>query len=266
MTATLPLPALRDRTTLRLGGSPWAWFTVRTLSELRLALDRSSADSVLILGGGSNMVCSDAPFAGAVIEIALSGVHVSPSAPQGPEPLGLNAANITLDATTLPFRPSPEDNHVWLHVAAGEQWDAVVAAACRWGLGGIECLSGIPGKAGATPIQNVGAYGQEVGDTLWSVTCMERKTGRLRSFTAAECELSYRHSRFKTRDVDKYVVVELVLRLKLGTVGAIKYGEIARKLAGTESPSIEHVRPRALPNRWYSTQTIQTVATAVHFF
>lgn len=248
--------ALRDRTTLRLGGKPSRWHTVRTLDALAAVLEQNDATPLLVLGGGSNLVCSDDPFPGTVVELELSGVHAESQpptlsiAPRSSTALSLSAPNVELSAPSLPKGVDPNAPYVWLHVAAGERWDEVVAAACRWGLAGIECLSGIPGKAGATPIQNVGAYGQEVGDTLWSVTCMERKTRALVVFSAAHCELGYRTSRFKTTDLDRYVVVEVVFRLRVGGPDAIRYGELAHKLSTIVRPlSLPQVRAAVLETR-----------------
>lgn len=251
MTASSPPKALRDHTTLRLGGTPERWYVVQTLEQLGEALRQSASSKVLVLGGGSNVVCSDAAFDGVVIEVALKGLHVAAQAPLTftALPLSLSNANTSLDAVALPADVATDVSHVWLHIAAGERWDAVVEAACRWDLGGIECLSGIPGNAGATPIQNVGAYGQEIADTLYAVTCVERASGRLVTFSAEECALSYRNSRFKAADVDKYVVVEVVLQLSRGVPGALRYGELVQKFPGHSSPSIAQVRQVVLKTR-----------------
>jgi UDP-N-acetylmuramate dehydrogenase len=248
--ATSSLPALRERTTLRLGGAPRRWYTVHTLAELRGALEQNTEGELLIIGGGSNLVCSDEPFPGSVIEVALSGVSVSTMAPSALEVRSLVAPNATLTSDEIPVELPADTRHVWIHVAAGERWDDVVNSACRWGLGGIECLSGIPGNAGATPIQNVGAYGQEIADTLWSVICMERATGTLISFAAANCDLSYRNSRFKSQDLNKYVVVEIVLRLEVGATGTVRYAELARLLSqDTQPASLARVREVVLTTR-----------------
>lgn len=247
-----PPKALREHTTLRLGGTPERWYCVTTLEQLCDALQHSAASKVLVLGGGSNVVCSDAPFDGVVIEVALKGLHVAANAPlaSATQPLSLVRANTSVDARALPPTLEANASHVWLHIAAGERWDAVVEAVCRWDLGGIECLSGIPGNAGATPIQNVGAYGQEIADTLYAVTCVERHSGRLVTFTAAECALSYRNSRFKGADLDRFVVVEVVLQLTRGVPGALRYGELSRQFADHPSPpSIEQVREAVLKTR-----------------
>src|SRR5262245_40239952 len=132
--------------------------------------------ALFVLGGGSNLVVADEGFDGLVLQVALEGTSVTESA-----------------GATL------------IRASAGEPWDAIVAAAVSRGLGGIECLSGIPGSVGGTPIQNVGAYGQEVAETIESVTAFDRHDGRMVTLTADECDFSYRMSRFKGRDAGRFV-------------------------------------------------------------
>ena len=115
-------------------------------------------------------------------------------------------------------------------VAAGESWDDLVAHACAQGWSGIEALSGIPGSTGATPVQNVGAYGQEVAQTIARVRAWDRHEGRVRSFANAECDFSYRHSVFKAQP-GRYVVLDVTFQLRQGTLGApVAYAELARTL------------------------------------
>lgn len=244
---------LADKTSLKLGGAARSWTTITSLDQLRAHTERATrtGEPQLVLGGGSNLVCADEGFEGRVLEIALRGIHVANSPPResGPNRLqarALSVPNAPLDGPQPAI--SADSGDVWLHVAAGEPWDAVVAAACRWGWAGIECLSGIPGKAGATPIQNVGAYGQELADCLWEVTCLDRQTGELLCLSREQCELGYRHSRFKAQDRDRFVVIELVLRLLRGGQATVRYPELARQLA-TSSPALSEVRSLVLATR-----------------
>lgn len=243
---------LAEYTTLALGGPAQQWLAVTSLPELRTALDGARDRPLLVLGGGSNVVCADAGFPGTVIAMQLRGLHGSAAEPRADvQPLSLTHPNVQCSDGALPewLASVPADSDVWLHVAAGESWDDVVEAACRWGLAGIECLSGIPGKAGATPIQNVGAYGQELSDTLWSVLCMERATGNLVHFPAAACQLGYRHSRFKAEWKDAFVVIEVVLKLRLGGDPTLSYAEIAQHFAAAPVPSLAAVRRAVLATR-----------------
>ena len=204
---------LRDHTTLRLGGPAREW--VRATSEADVVEAVSSADAddlpVLVLGGGSNLVVADAGFEGRVVEVATRGVVADADSPDDIGCLGA----------------------VTVRVAAGESWDALVATAVDRGWVGVEALSGIPGSVGATPIQNVGAYGQDVSQTVASVRVWDRVLRGVRTFAAADCGFGYRTSRFKV-DPGRHVVLTVDFLLRQGTLSApIAYAELARAL-GTE--------------------------------
>ncbi len=207
------MPDLRDHTTLRLGGPGREWVRASTEVELVAAVAEADASGVpvLLLGGGSNVVVADEGFDGRVVEVATTGVGVDADACSG--------ASLT--------------------VAAGEDWDALVALAVDHGWTGIEALSGIPGAVGATPIQNVGAYGQDVSQTVSRVRTWDRVERRQRSFAAPDCGFGYRHSRFKA-EPGRYVVLDVTFQLGLGTLGApVAYAELARALgvdAGERAP------------------------------
>jgi UDP-N-acetylmuramate dehydrogenase len=190
---------LSSLTTLGLGGPAKRLVRAGSTEELVAALRQcdTSGEQVLLLGGGSNVVVADAGFPGTVVQIGSHGLDV-------------------------------EDTVV--RVDAGAPWDAVVAETVGRGLAGLEALSGIPGSAGATPIQNVGAYGQEVSDTLVSVSVMDRMSGQLREVPAADCGLGYRTSVF--RGQGRYVVLEATFRLRDrgGMSEPIRYVELARAL------------------------------------
>ncbi len=195
---------LADHTTLRIGGPAAAY--VRAPHEADLVRAVTEADEqgrpVLVLGGGSNLVVADEGFDGVVVEVATTGVRVESDSCGG--------ALVT--------------------VAAGEDWDRFVARAVREGWVGIEALSGIPGRVGATPIQNVGAYGQEVADTVARVRTWDRIDGTQRTFAAADCGFGYRTSRFKAGP-GRYVVLEVTFQLRLGDLGSpVQYAELARTL------------------------------------
>ncbi len=163
---------LANATTMRVGGAPTQWLTATSESELIDAVRDVDARGVplLILGGGSNLVIADTGFAGAVVQVANVGVRVESDDACG---------------------------GVIVTVGAGEPWDDLVAQAASQGWSGIEALSGIPGSTGATPVQNVGAYGQEVAQTIWHVRVYDRQEQRVRTLFNADCEFSYRHSLLK---------------------------------------------------------------------
>jgi len=195
---------LADLTTLRLGGPARELVHATTEQQLVEAVRDADGSAVplLLLAGGSNLVVCDDGFDGRVVRIATTGVEVDEDLCGG--------AMVT--------------------VAAGEPWDPFVARAVERGWVGVEALSGIPGSVGATPVQNVGAYGQEVSQTVASVRCWDREAGRLRTFAAAECGFGYRTSRFK-RDPHRFVVLTVTFQLRLGDLSApVAYAELARTL------------------------------------
>ncbi|MCY1142736.1 UDP-N-acetylmuramate dehydrogenase [Actinoplanes sp. Pm04-4] len=195
-----PQTDLSAYTTLRLGG-PAGILTVATETDQVVDTVRNSAGKVLILAGGSNVVIGDKGFDGTVLLLRTRGVRVV----------------------------EEHESSVVVRVAAGEPWDDFVAYAVERGFSGVECLSGIPGSAGATPIQNVGAYGQEVAHTIVAVHAYDRETGAIRVMPAAECGFAYRASVFKHND--RYVVLEVDFRLARSSESApIRYAELARNL------------------------------------
>ena len=194
---------LAPRTTLRLGGPARTLVEAATEAELVEAVRGADAagEPLLVLAGGSNVVIADAGFDGLVVRVATTGVR----------------------------REAGADGRERLTVAAGEPWDAVVAGAVADGLAGIECLSGIPGSTGATPIQNVGAYGQEVASTITSVRVLDRRTGTVEEPPPAACGFAYRSSGFK--HAAGHVVLAVTFELERSdSSGPLRYGELARSL------------------------------------
>ncbi|MDM4720984.1 UDP-N-acetylmuramate dehydrogenase [Micromonospora sp. WMMA1363] len=187
-------------TTLRLGGLAARVVTATSADEIVRSV-REAGEPVLILAGGSNVVIGDAGFPGTVVLVRSRGVQV-----------------VADDAGTVTVR-----------VEAGEPWDDLVAATVANGWSGLECLSGIPGSTGATPIQNVGAYGQEVAETIVGVRVYDRVAGRTTTLAAADCGFAYRSSIFKNSD--RWVVLSVDFRLTRSPLsGPIRYAELARAL------------------------------------
>ena len=201
---------LSGLTTMRVGGPAQRVVTAQTADELVDAIrEVDDADEpLLVVAGGSNLVISDEGFAGSVVRIATGGITVESADSRG---------------------------GVTIRVAAGEVWDDVVARAVAEGWSGIEALSGIPGSAGATPIQNVGAYGQEVAQTIAQVRVWDRGEQQVRTFANADCQFTYRYSLFKGEP--RYVVLEVVFQLGLADLSApIGYADLASAL-GVEPDS-----------------------------
>ena len=210
---------LRERTTLGVGGRAryFAEVTDERAVVEAFAFARERSLDVRVLGGGSNVVVPDRGVDGLVLSIGLTGVSIE-----------------------------ERDGKALVTAGAGEPWDALVATTVERGLAGLECLSGIPGLAGATPIQNVGAYGQEVAQSIVSVRAFDRRTGAFVTFSNAECAFDYRDSRFKSREPNRYVVLAVTFALALEGTPTLAYPELARALAGEARPSLAHTRQAVL--------------------
>jgi UDP-N-acetylmuramate dehydrogenase len=195
---------LADYTTLGLGGPAKAFTDAPAEAALIDAVQAADAagEPVLILGGGSNLVIADEGFPGTVVHVNTRGVGYAAAA----------------------------DGHVDVTVAAGEDWDDVVAAVVAEGLAGVECLSGIPGRAGATPIQNVGAYGHEVAEVITSVRVFDRRTSQIQVIPNGSCHFAYRTSFFKQHPA-RYAVLAVTFRLTRDALSMpVKYAELAAEL------------------------------------
>lgn len=211
-------------TTLGVGGPARYFSEITDASALAegVAWARRRGLPLFVLGGGSNVVISDSGFPGLVLRMNIRGV----------------------DARR-------EGGHVLIKAGAGEDWDELVAASVADGLAGFECLSGIPGKVGATPVQNVGAYGQETSETLVSVEAYDLATDRLVEVRASECEFGYRASRFKHRDRGRFIITGVTYRLIESGPPAIRYSELRRYLdeRGAGEPSLAETRRAVLTLR-----------------
>jgi UDP-N-acetylmuramate dehydrogenase len=199
-------PRLADLTTLRVGGPAREVVTAATEEALVAAVRDADAAGVpvLLVGGGSNLVVADDGFDGRVVLVRTRGIDGDPER---------------------------------LRVAAGEPWDDLVAAVVADRRGGVAALSGIPGLAGATPIQNVGAYGQELASVVTSVRVLDRTTGEVRELAPHECGFAYRDSRFKR---DPSLVVLAVTLSLAAEPPQVRYAELARTLGvdvGTTAPA-----------------------------
>jgi UDP-N-acetylmuramate dehydrogenase len=214
---------LRDFTSLRVGGPAKNFVEAHNEEEIIAALIAAGDSPVLILGGGTNVLISDAGFAGTVIHITNSALVAEVDACSG--------ATLT--------------------IGAGENWDDFVALTIERGFAGLETLSGIPGTVGAAPIQNIGAYGHEVSEFITRVRTYDRVAKAIKTFTNQECEFEYRSSIFK-RNPGQFIILEVQFQIRIGdSSDPITYLELAKKLdtqMGEKAP-VHQVREAVLELR-----------------
>src|SRR3954468_16421745 len=203
-------------TTFKVGGPARYFFEATTEAELGAALAwaKENSQKIFILGGGSNLVVADRGFDGLVIKIGMQGIS----------------------------HRHGSDHHVTFTVGAGEDWDAFVAQTVARGFSGIENLSGIPGTVGGTPVQNVGAYGQEVSETIESVTALDLNSGSIEELDNAQCGFGYRTSIFNTHERGRYVVLNVTYRLQHNGKPNLKYADLQKHFAGRSEPTLAEVR------------------------
>ena len=193
---------LHDYTSLRVGGPAEKFIEVGTESEIIAAIEAAGDSSILIIGGGTNILVADSGFDGTVIRINSHSIKSEVDACSG--------ATLT--------------------IGAGENWDEFVATSLERGFAGLETLSGIPGTVGAAPIQNIGAYGHEVAEFITRVRTYDRQAKAIKTFTHSDCEFEYRNSHFKAHP-GRYVVLDVQFNLRLGEMTTeITYAELANKL------------------------------------
>lgn len=207
--------ALSDATTLRVGGVPGAWFTVSdapsALASMRQI--RTAGLTPFVLGGGSNCVVSDDPADIGVLQLAGGDLEI------------LSETNGVVD----------------VRVPAGFSWDSLVDWAASRKLQGIECLAGIPGQVGATPIQNVGAYGQEVAAVIHAVTAIDTQTEKLVTIGVDDCGFAYRHSRFNSTDAGRFIITDVQFRLHHDGEPCLAYPEVRRAALDAGAYELWHV-------------------------
>jgi UDP-N-acetylmuramate dehydrogenase len=210
--------ALAPLTTLGVGGPAWGLAEAKSADDLieLAALAEDAGRPMLILGGGSNVLISDAGYEGLIVRYRDERLEVG------------------------------EDGRVV--AGAGVVWDRIVATSVERGLAGIECLSGIPGWAGAAPIQNIGAYGQEIAETLVAATAFDRSTGRVERLLNSSCNFGYRSSRFKHDWKSRCIVTGLELQLRTDGAPQIRYAELAQRV-GERPADVADVRRAVLAIR-----------------
>lgn len=210
-------------TTMGVGGPASHYWRAINSEEVQRADSWARQHSVplIVLAGGSNVIISDEGIAGLVLHLCSTGVTAT-----------------------------RDGDDQLITAAAGERWDELVAWTVERGLAGLECLSGIPGTVGGTPIQNVGAYGQEVSSTLHALTAYDRSTKAIVSLTRADCSFGYRTSRFKAADAGRFVVCDVTFRLRAGDA-TLAYPDLLRYLAerDVQRPTLAQVREAVLSVR-----------------
>lgn len=215
----MPLAPL---TTLKVGGG--ARFFVRAESEEQVVQTFDFAVKndlpIFILGGGSNLLISDDGFRGLVLQIAIKGID----------------------------KFQEKDGTVYITVGAGEDWDEFVASCVAEDLQGVECLSGIPGFVGGTPVQNVGAYGQEVSETIVSVRAFDREKRETAALTNADCGFTYRKSIFNSTENGRYIVLSVTYALRIGGEPKVVYKDL-KEVFGEKTPTLAKTREAVLKVR-----------------
>jgi len=223
-------------TTLRLGGAARFFCEAHSIECLQSGMRwaREQNLPLFILGGGSNIVVSDSGFRGLVLRVAVKGIRISVSG---------EWATVT--------------------AGAGEEWDDLVALCVASRLAGVECLSGIPGSVGATPIQNVGAYGQEISETMLKLSAIDLATGEAVEISRDQCQFGYRTSRFKGQDRNRFIITEVEYRLRVNGKPRIRYSELERYFAEREisSPSLTETREAVIAIRRRKAMVIDATDT-----
>jgi UDP-N-acetylmuramate dehydrogenase len=208
--------ALAPMTTFGIGGAARYFVDApdedSALEAIRWAADRKLP--LFVLGGGSNLLVADTGFSGLVVKVGIKGIDLS-----------------------------ADNGKTIVRAGAGEEWDRLVALAVEHRLAGIECLSGIPGSVGGTPIQNVGAYGQEVSEVLVSVRAYDRQSDQIKELSHDECGFTYRTSVFNTVAKDRYIVFHVTFALTPNGAPVIRYHDVLREFQGeTGTPTLPQIR------------------------
>jgi UDP-N-acetylmuramate dehydrogenase len=206
---------LAPLTTFKVGGPARYFVEARTEEDVRAAVEEARTHDwpLFVLGGGSNLVVADAGWPGLVLHVALTGI-----------------------------RSRQDAKRMLFEAGAGEDWDRFVAHTVAQNCAGVECLSGIPGTVGGTPVQNVGAYGQEVSETIRSVRVYDTQTGETRDFENADSGFAYRTSVFNTRERGRFVVLRVTFALTPAGAARVDYADLKRYFGGNVAPALPEVR------------------------
>ena len=279
--------SLKELTTMKIGGIARYFCRVENENDLReaLAFARSKDIPFAILGGGSNVLIHDKGFKGLVIRVDIRGVECSEVPPPSiPLTGAVHPSHPKTDAQGLAklqvFASHPlkrgegkeSANSVIVIVGAGENWDSFVAEAVKRGLWGIENLSGIPGTVGATPVQNIGAYGAEIKDVLEWVEAFDAKHGEARRIANADCGFEYRSSIFKNPENKRLIITRVAFRLKKDGVPNLSYKDLKERFKiydlrfKKERPALADIRKAVLEIRSKRFPDLKEFGTAGSFF
>ncbi len=219
----IPLAPL---TTLKIGGPARCFIEAGDIGEVQeaVAFARQRDLPLFVLGGGSNLLVADAGWPGLVLKVAVRGIQQRSA--------------------------HDEDGRILFDAGAGESWDKFVSHAVMARCAGVECLSGIPGSVGGTPVQNVGAYGQEVAETIVAVEVLDLRDNQVRELCAEACGFSYRASIFNTTERGRFIVLRVTYALAPGGAPHITYADLKRHFEGRETPpnlaetreAVRHIR------------------------
>jgi len=211
---------LAPLTTLQVGGPAQYFVEAKSIDDVNEAVAFAQRKNLplFVLGGGSNLVIADAGWPGLVLRIAIPGMA-----------------------------EQKENEKIRFEVGAGEEWDSFVARAVARNCAGVECLSGIPGSVGGTPVQNVGAYGQEVAETIESVRALDLRDGTQREFSKAECGFKYRTSIFNTTERRRYILLQVTYVLTPGGAAHIEYADLKKAFCRMDQSAYPGGHSRSRP-------------------
>ena len=285
---------LADFTTFKIGGDARFFCSIKNKEDLKEAVDFAKEKSlpIFILGGGSNILVSDKGFDGLVVKVDIKGIEVVSTEADTSfggrldEPSGVESENAALAHNTSSaatqderrlFRHERSDmrksapvvvggaDQVLVRAGAGENWDDFVGWTVSNGYGGLENLSLIPGTVGAAPVQNIGAYGVEVGELVESVEVFDIKENTFKKLSHKECHFSYRDSVFK-HEKGRYVIASVLFKLKKNTTPDISYKDLVELFKNKQKPSIAEVRNAIISIRISKLPDLKKVGTAGSFF
>lgn len=230
---------LGPRTTFGIGGDARYFCVAKSERDIIEAIKFAQEKGVplFVLGGGSNVLVSDAGFAGLVVKMEIGGMNFAET-----------------------------DKGVWVDVGAGESWDVFVAAAVLRGYWGLENLSAIPGTVGAAPVQNIGAYGVEVRNVIESVQAIDSTTGAAKVFSNAECRFGYRESFFKTPEGARWIITSVRFRLSKEPQPNLSYKDLVERFVETPAPALADIRDAVIAIRAAKFPHLDEIGTAGSFW
>ena len=230
---------LSNLTTLKVGGTVPLFIEIENKNEIEEALEIAKKEKLKLipLGSGSNILAHDSNHNFAVVKLGLNKIEIE----------------------------KQQTKHVHIQVGAGVIWDDLVKWSVENGYQGIECMSGIPGTVGAAPVQNIGAYGQELSEVLLNVEVYDLESNKLKTLSNKDCEFSYRNSIFK-KDNNKYIILETTIRLNINKKPTLKYESLKKSFENNLSPTLRDIREKVLEIREEKFGNLKNKGSAGSFF